>query len=204
MADKQEPKCSACGFLSLRNKLTGQLDEVDASFRQTAQPPRRDPIPVHPELPAYGEYPYRCEPICFVQQADLVDEAWGPTGTNVGMRKQGYDPSPSMVRPVLEKERPECSEAYTPWQQGLTPREHREIVDRQQRIEQEEEVREAIWKREDERDKRADERHDQQVEQLRAQHKTELVVLGGLVTLAIVLSTIAGAMIQAGWFGRPW
>jgi len=36
------------------------------------------------------------------------------------------------VLEVITKDRPECEGKFTPWQQGFAPKEHREMLDRQE------------------------------------------------------------------------
>ena len=78
------------------------------------------------------------------------------------------------------------------------------MLDRQWKIEQETEVREAVWAREDKRDDDAEKRHTEQMTEMRGQHRTGLLIFGGAVTTAIVLSSIIGSMIQANWIEKPW
>lgn len=79
--------------------------------------------------------------------------------------------------------------AFTPWQQGFTPKEHREMVDRQWMID-----------REDRRDKEMRDREDRRDREAKSRHRNELVVFG----LVLGALTIIGSMIQAGWFPKPW
>ena len=56
-------------------------------------------------------------------------------------------------------------------------------------------------------EERAENRHQDQMNTLRSQHRWELIVFGVFVTFLVVASTIAGAFIEgaisAGWIGEP-
>ena len=197
------PKCAECGFITMRNLYTGQLEDLDSDFRDTGNPPKRKTAAVGGAGMRFAEFdttPYRHVPICFVQSVDLTAD-W-PASQELLDRYKDW-PASTMLE-VITKERPECEGKFTPWQRGLTPKEHREMLDRQWMIRHEEEVRKTVWEREDRRDARAEDHHKEQSAEIRGQHKTELIVFGVLVTLAIVVSTVAGAMIEAGWISQPW
>jgi hypothetical protein len=84
---------------------------------------------------------------------------------------------------LLQRDR-ECAE-FTTWHQGFTPKEHREISDRER-------LREWQAQREDE-DRRW--REDQRKEE-RRWRLIELVVLGGFVTIVLVIAQLVAAFIQ--------
>jgi hypothetical protein len=118
--------CSDCGFLALRNQFTGQLDEAEVLYRKTGKIQNRLRPGQRPE-PHVGvdsfEWPYTDAPICFVQAYDLADEFYTLADTPLD---------------VLRAER-NCDDRklFTPWQQGFTPREHRDMRDRQWMMERE-------------------------------------------------------------------
>src|SRR3972149_9168445 len=74
------PTCATCGFLTMRNRFTGQLDEMDSELRATGRPTkRRKPVPAGTGTGASGtesfeEVPYVHIPICFSMAADLSVE----------------------------------------------------------------------------------------------------------------------------------
>jgi len=125
------PKCAECGFFSLRNRLTGNLDEMDADFRRTGNPPHRE-IPVvggaGNKFALVDTTPYRHVPVCFAQSVDLAKEC---PGTEELLAKYKDWPA-ELVLEVITKDRPECEGKFTPWQQGFAPKEHREMLDRQE------------------------------------------------------------------------
>lgn len=153
-------KCAECGFLTLRNRFSGELDEVDGDFRKTGNPPRRRAV--GPRAPAAtipvismappgvttGEiWPYPSMPICFVQRYDLWQE------THLTERTE--DVPASMVLEIISKER-DCVPSvgqlgFTAWRQGFTPKEHREMMDREamQRLQFEREEADRRWRREE-------------------------------------------------------
>lgn len=107
-------KCSECGFLSLRNVTTRELEEVEKEYRESS----------NPEYSSAGYLADRHDnlPVCFAQACDLIAEyAFGD------------------MAKTMQKER-ECN-SYTKWQQGFSPKEHREMQDRQLMIELEEKRR---------------------------------------------------------------
>lgn len=117
-------KCSECGFLTLREAFTGQLDEVDADFRKTGNPPRRRSVKQIRGIAISAERtPYIHIPICFANATNFRNE--------IGELPKGYaEYTAALVLPEIVKER-QCSE-FMEWQQGFTPKEHREMLDRKE------------------------------------------------------------------------
>lgn len=109
-------KCSECGFLAARNIYTRGLDEVEEEFRQNGVPP----------VGVLGGkeigYPIqRQQPLCFIREYDLLDSF--RKGTKNGGATQSF-------LAVINEDR-RC-DPFTKWQQGFTPKEHREMIDRQE------------------------------------------------------------------------
>jgi hypothetical protein len=186
-------KCADCGFLALRNQFTGQLDEGDEDYRRTGMPPLRkksnQPGGPRSFLDNPYDFPFANPPICFVQAFNLGDEF-------------SVEPSqilPEMALDVLKNER-DCGERelFTSWQQGFTPKEHREMLDRQRRLQQEEDIRRAIWAREDARDKAQAAAHSEEMETLKQQHRAQLLVFGGLIGAATVAAGILDGLVSRG------
>ncbi len=200
------PKCAACGFITLRNRLTGDLDEMDADFRKTGNPPHRE-IPIvggaGSKFALVDTTPCRHVPMCFALSVTLADE-WPGTKE---LLEQYKDWPPSTMLEVITKERPGCEGKFTKWQQGFTPKEHREMLDRQWMVEREARLTKEMREREDRLTREVREREDKRDEAARTWqgtlHRREMLILGGLVTLAIILSTILGGMIEAGWIPNP-
>ena len=108
-------KCAECGFLALRDKTTGLLLEVNDDYRVSGRVPEY--------IKAYKEY--HNYPICFTMAHDLMPEVEQAAG------KQFIDQSDDWgkyVLVVITKER-DCL-GFTKYQQGFTPKEHRDMLDR--------------------------------------------------------------------------
>ena len=212
MSEPRTPRCADCGFITLRNRNTGQLDEVDSDFRETGNPP-------HLKMPVVGGAamkfalvdmtPYRHQPVCFARAVNLGAER---PGTPEVLASHPDWSSESMLE-VLTKPRPDCAgsaftSAFTKWQQGFTPKEHREMRDREEKLDREEGSRSGAEGRAESRD--ADQRQWQEAmtkaaeERDDARHWREMWIIGVAVTLAIALSTILGAAIEAEWIPKPW
>jgi hypothetical protein len=192
-------RCSDCGFITLRNASTGHLDEVDEVFRDTGDPPRRrrdePPGLINPE-PLYST-PYWHAPICFAQANDFLEEM------RLGPLWRDHDVPGSMIKEVIQRERvcPSANEAklgFTPWQRGFTPREHREILDRPWRLENDQRIRESVWKREDTRDAEMSRREDARDNESRTRHWRELGVFGGVIAIATVVGGAVDGVVSRG------
>lgn len=118
-------KCSECGFLTLRDRKTGQLEEVIDDYRLSG------------ETPNYVAYEgYHNWPICFAMAIDLFTEV------NRAAEQQHLDKSRDWAKYVLgvidkDRECPPVGKAlgFTEYIQGFTPKEHREMLDRKQLLE---------------------------------------------------------------------
>ncbi len=77
---------------------------------------------------------------------------------------------------------------WDPYIPGTPPKEH---WDRRNR--------ERVFEREERRDALAAERHREQMDALKGQHRRELFVFGGVIAVA----TVVGALIQASWIRQP-
>jgi hypothetical protein len=124
-------KCADCGFLTLRNDYTGQLDEVGDGYRRTGEPQElrkpQDPSDRSNVYPLSYTFYYKAHtnlPICFAREWNLFGDLV-QSGNNAGDASL----EPGLALEVITKDRL-CS-AFTPWQQGFTPKEHREMLDRQ-------------------------------------------------------------------------
>ena len=145
-------KCADCGLLALRNRITGQLDEAEESFRETGEMPqrRRPGVTMAQHAYEFFEYPYRSLPICFARAARLDKEVAGVTEefeqripeqtAREHLERYENVAQPKEVATVVSRDR-QCDE-FTEWHQGFSPKEHREMLDRK-----------LIVDREDERDK---------------------------------------------------
>jgi len=111
-------KCIDCGYLAARHHETRLLEEVEENYRNNGVSPNTTVGYKHGiGIPVYDE------PICFMRACDLKAE-------------YGEKRPPSMTKDLLStlrKDR-ECN-SFAKWQQGFTPKEHREMVDRENIIE---------------------------------------------------------------------
>jgi hypothetical protein len=103
---------------------------------------------------------------------------------------------PETVLLFLQEER-DCG-AFTVWQQGFNPKEHRDILDRAEAREYDLRRDLAIQAREEARDKRAEDWHKEQMKALREQHRNELLAFGGLIALATVIGSIRSGLLSRG------
>ncbi len=106
-------KCANCGFLAIRNSQTRELMEVEPVIREEG---RRRSI-----LPGF-RYTWGYEtPVCFMNAYNLWDET--------GDLNKATSES---IQATIQKER-ECK-AFVTWQHGYTPKEHKEMLDRQEML----------------------------------------------------------------------
>lgn len=115
-------KCVDCGFLALRNSRARELDEAEDLYRRTG------------DVTLDGDY-LRHErlPICFARTWNLRDEFHKHIAEEydvVDRERWLRSPQPEHTLAIINKER-RCS-GFVEWQQGFTPKEHREILDRQE------------------------------------------------------------------------
>ncbi len=109
-------KCSECGFLASRNVQSRQLEETEQEIRMEGGPV----IVWNTEKPLHHTEP----PICFMRVEDYKSIPYTLFGDN------------DMVKSEIQRERT-CKD-FIPWQQGFTPKEHREMMDRKLMLEMEE------------------------------------------------------------------
>jgi hypothetical protein len=111
-------KCAECGFLATRRLWSHELVEAAAPYRDEGQQPT-DP---------QNRNFYSCElvPVCAVQRRNFVERLLrqGRT-TQIGQDELTREE----VRAALLEEY-DCAQ-WTVWHQGFTPKEHREMLDRQ-------------------------------------------------------------------------
>ncbi len=114
-------KCSECGFLALRDRKTGLLMEVIDDYRVSGRVPD--------DIAAYKEF--HNWPICFAMAYDLMPEVQQAAEKQFFEQDDDWEP---YVLKVITRER-ECPPkgktlGFTNYQQGFTPKEHREMLDR--------------------------------------------------------------------------
>lgn len=147
--------------------FTGELDEVDSAFRATGNPPYRR---VEFSGGTGTQTSYRHIPICFARAYDLQSEI-------PGKLPQGEKDYPAvLVLEVISKDRtcPKRKQAdgFTRWQQGFTPKEHREMLDRERMQE---------WQAKQDAKRTSERRFDGLL---------LVIVAGGFTILGVVLSVL--------------
>ncbi|MBI2855591.1 MAG: hypothetical protein HYX93_01955 [Chloroflexi bacterium] len=114
-------KCGECGFLALRDKFTLRLQEAERDFRKE---------------PWYSETRHNARfgtskkatdavsilPLCFAQAIDMRAEIQKHTSEDIYKHNVK-----DAVQTMMDDPR-QCSK-FTKWQQGFTPKEHREMRD---------------------------------------------------------------------------
>jgi hypothetical protein len=127
-------RCADCGFLGVRIHKTREIVDADALMRETGHNPGESINSADRILDEHV--------LCFVRAADLAKE----TGR----------PDEASRSSVIQRER-EC-QRFTPWIQGLTPKEHVElkIEEDRQLWQTQRELDDQIWreKQEDKAEKR--------------------------------------------------
>jgi hypothetical protein len=185
-------KCADCGFLTVRDKATGQLIEVIDDYRVSGS---------MPHMWAYDSvYNY---PICFVMAHGLMPEVENAA------QQQFRDDAPSWsdyVLRVITSDRKCPIESglfgFTKYQQGFTPKEHREMLDAQWKLDYEarRDADDKKWR--EDQELKAEQRHKDQMKSMRSIHRSEMWIVGGAVTFAILIITLISAAIEAGWFTK--
>jgi hypothetical protein len=157
-------KCADCGFLAARNRQDRQLEEAESIMREKGIPA----VTFSSNAVMGIGTKHEGEPLCFVQANDLRKEFWETTHRE-HPTYQIVD-SDSIVE-VLLRDR-ECKD-FVKWQQGFTPKEHREMLDRleQRRWQEGREDTDRKW---------------------RSKQDKNLVIIAGLFT---ILGAVIGAVI---------
>lgn len=99
-------RCVDCGYLARRNNETGHLDETGNTFRLRGEGAKHHQS---------GAQIHEGFLLCFAAAHDLYGETYGVVALKV----------------VEAMNRERACEAFTPWRQGYTPREHQEMLDRE-------------------------------------------------------------------------
>ena len=106
-------KCIDCGFLAVRNENNHHLEEA-----------RRDASGLIKEIQYEFHQGKNIQPLCFVNRVNLPFAY-----TEVQMSTQYLIDNETKINIVLKKER-DC-DLFREYQQGFTPKEHREMMDRE-------------------------------------------------------------------------
>ena len=122
-------KCVDCGFLSAKNIKTRELEEVEQLFRDTGSPvwigTKEDPsgAPVHERMP-----------LCSMRAYDLVSEMEQAQAHPINRAINAKE-----VQSIIQGER-KCVN-FRKWLQGVSPKEHRDMRDREWMLKREDERR---------------------------------------------------------------
>lgn len=195
-------RCAGCGFLVLRDVETGELVGADSDFRTTGEPGVGGNF-----YEAFGDIPL---PHCLEREiplAELIESnpKWQGDGTS-----KVSDARRRFINETIIEER-ECP-SYFRWRQGATPREHREMAHRESMLTREDRIRAELHDREDRRDREMRQREDERDSRLenlqREFHRRELLILGGVVTFALGVSSVVAAILEGavsqGWEPSWW
>lgn len=163
-------KCSQCGFLASYSFAMRQHLEVDEESRRKGTfNIDRWPGGEIPRM-AYVE----TFPVCFARAASLQAECKA-TAAFAGDQDKVIEAAKEALR-VITRDR-ECA-AFTPWQQGFSPKEHKEMLI--------DELKADIARQIQERDHRF--------------RWLELIIMGGVLTVVSVATQIAVALLPY-WLG---
>lgn len=207
--------CVSCGFLALRSR-DGELREADEFFRTGA------------EIDT-ARFASR-RPLCAVRRADFAQEVRDYLASSIEFRdpdnrrrltERSMNPQPRDILPVIQREDRGCERdgdqpyGWMEWSPGLSPKEHREILDRDFTVKREDERDAALRDWQVEQEERAERRHEEQERRAAAQHREllkaaktrffwDIVIAGTAATLLLATATITGALIQSGVWTLPW
>jgi len=156
-------KCAECGYLAVRHLETRELREAEGTYRDTGEIPRDLNRPKH----LYAEVP-----LCF-EHLRIFDPHQCASATG----RQG----------VLQAEIGPCV-GFTKWDLGFTPKEHREMLDRQRLLE---------WQAEREDDDRK--WHAKQREEdnriRRLELWTAVIIAGGFTVVGATIGAVLTAIL---------
>jgi len=140
----EKHKCADCGLLAARNSQTRELEEVQEDYRNTGKAPKWS-VEVPRRTPEFFAAWVGKEglgtPVCFMRVYDL----------SVEFKPNEMGAAEEKCLQILGKER-ECS-SFIEWKQGFTPKEHREMMDREGMLkwQAEREDKDRDWRAEQER-----------------------------------------------------
>jgi hypothetical protein len=189
--------------------------------------PRRTPI--HPATQLgpwdFSEPLHEKSLICLGNAFPLSSLAYEEAQARSSDIKRAYVSEADIVA-VLSEDR-ECP-SWNYWQQGFTPKEHREMIDRQrllefqtkreddwQKFQTQMVADDKKWREEQEakaelryleQEAKLEERYQREVSTLQSIHRSQMWIMGVIVTLIIVvttlITTILGGAFEANWFDK--
>jgi len=135
-------------------------------------------------------------PLCFARQPYLRDAI-----KEIDKNQNLHDE----VKRIINKEiNCETCKEFTDWQQGFTPKEHREMLDRRWMLDfqAKREEDDKKWRDAQRRDDLA--WREKQEENTGKRHSVELWIIGGVVTVALIVGAIIAAIVERGYFWPLW
>lgn len=202
-------KCAECGLLALR-RGDGALIEADDSFRATAGHgalPDGPPVGpwvrragMDPPSPRRDEWIFR-RPLCFARAAnfrqEVLDQIYARGVPVEDAIHQVEFPKEEDVLAVIHA--PRLCDYCTDWQQGFTPKEHREMLDRKWAQERDDKLRREMNEREDTRDARVEQRENDRDAVAKNRHRNEILVFGVVIAVATIIGAVLEGSISRGW-----
>ncbi len=183
-------KCVDCGYLAVRNVDSRELEEAEEGFREKGTGPMAQIY----EGNAQAHLRHWKQPLCFARVHGFSDDFRKAINEKI--------PEDGRVKEIIQRER-QCNQS-TDWQQGFTPKEHRETLDRKWMIDfqSKREDDDRSWREE----QRKDDLTWRETQESRAdrRHTSELWIIGGVVTAALVLGSIVAAIIERGYLLPIW
>ncbi len=176
-------KCETCGFLALRRKSDDALVEANDNYRKTGYTGH------YPDL----THPLHLLPLCFARACNLQAElGWGTFSES--QAHSAFDAQttaaafgyPNQVLSVLGNDRPQCEGKWVHWEQGFTPKEHREMLDRKEMLK---------WQKEREESDRAFQEKEA-AENRKWRFREFVVAVIGVIVLIVI--TMTAAFVQRG------
>ena len=107
-------KCANCGYLSVRSKIDYGLAEPATDFRE------RGTVAIGYDAQGHNQHSlHEPIPLCLARQSYLIDAT-----KNIKNKGNPFEE----VKAIIQKDM-DCK-GFAQWQQGFTPKEHREMADR--------------------------------------------------------------------------
>jgi len=178
-------KCADCGYLTVRIKSSYSFGEAPSDFRE------RGVVPVIYDEQGRNQHPFHeQEPICFILKKDLKKEF--KTETTKGNNTVSAF---NVLHKYRDCDTTDTTLGFTEYRQGFTPKEHREMLDRQWMLDFKEkrEQEDREWRSKEEK-----ERREWQQKQSAKRFRWEVLVVGGVIASLFVISQILAAFIERG------
>lgn len=185
-------KCAECGFLALRDLRSRALYEAEEDFRNAAKIPPSTP----PGVPGVS---FDNSPLCLMRKENFSRPVDSDGRSQLVRYSAATDEGKGDLLEIIQRVR--TCDGFTEWQCGFTPSEHEEmkLLEEQRNWQREQERENRAWQAAE--SAKADTRHKENSDAAHAQHRRELIIMGGIVTCALVAAEIASGLI--GLLGQP-